>query len=381
MAYIPPHKRHSSSKPSPTPEKFVQEFDKKLNLGSRPGLLENRNQQFSQSGKIVYAPSSISRWWPIGLMDGLCPSSVKLQPVPCELIERKGGEKPLAFVHDCLSKEENEMEQDLIKSPWSSITEEFLLDLQVAAQNVRKQMEMEGSFLVKPSLVARFGKVLFHGGPSMTPNVILKSVAAESSSRNKVNKIFYTNVEDRLRPKSTITCKCTVKKDGSELVIEKLNQVRHLVIDISCLNKSLDVRLMLCRKFLMTSLADEEQGIVELVNSAIIDPSVKGGLRWPYGKQSLQDRFSVVGIWHTKHTIFKNQKMQLKLRSADRFDFQTSMGETAEEVTLKMSALAKQLVELEAEEGVIAEMVQETLKLIWENFLSCDCSFPWIPKT
>ncbi|XP_068657485.1 uncharacterized protein [Aristolochia californica] len=404
MAYIPPHKRHSSSKPSPTPEKFIPQFEKKLSRG----LHARKGQHSSHSGKYAYAPISISRWLPIGLMDdGLCPPSVKLLSIPCEVIGRRSAENPWAFVHDRLSKDENEMKRSSIKSPWLSITEEILSDLQTAAQHLRREMDIEDSLLIRPSLVARFGKIFFHGGPSIEPDNILKSAG------NKVHT-FYTSIPDsyvefvqsvaiprlavefesekehyhvkvydKLRPKSTISCKCTVKKDGGGLVIlvMELNQVRHLVVDVSCLDKDLDVRLMLYTKTLITNLTEEEeQGIRELINSAVIDPDVRGGVRWPLGKQTFLDRFSVVGVWHTKYRAFRSPMMRLKLRNADRFDFRTSMGERAEEVTLKMTGMAKQLLDRKAEESLNALMLKEMLRLIWENFLSCQCSFTWSPK-
>lgn len=89
---------------------------------------------------------------------------------------------------------------------------------------------------------------------------------------------------------------------------------------------------------------EEEQCIRELVKSAILDPKVKGGLRWPLGKESSGDRFSVVGCWHTKYKAFKNSSTRLKLRNADRFDFMNSTGEDAREVTLKLEELAMYLL-------------------------------------
>ncbi|KAL6011818.1 hypothetical protein ACLOJK_002284 [Asimina triloba] len=52
-------------------------------------------------------------------------------------------------------------------------------------------MEIE-KFEVKPSFAARFGKILFDG--SIDLNTIWKKLIAETTSRNQVKKLFYTNV-------------------------------------------------------------------------------------------------------------------------------------------------------------------------------------------
>ena len=70
---------------------------------------------------------------------------------------------------------------------------------------------------------------------------------------------------------------------------------------------------------------------------------MKGGLRWPLGKECLAERFSVVGVWHTKYKVFRGQSMKLRLRHADRYDYKTSAGEVSEEVTLKLTGISKLL--------------------------------------
>lgn len=66
---------------------------------------------------------------------------------------------------------------------------------------------------------------------------------------------------------------------------------------------------------------------------------MKGGLRWPLGKESFGDRFNVVGVWDTKAKTFKSSSIRLKLRDADQFDFRTSTGEVAKEVSMKMTGI------------------------------------------
>ncbi|XP_052187927.1 uncharacterized protein LOC127798414 [Diospyros lotus] len=55
-----------------------------------------------------------------------------------------------------------EFDRDVSKSPWGYVAENVQQDLLSSFQNVRKAMEskeLEG----KPTLVAGFGKILFHG--------------------------------------------------------------------------------------------------------------------------------------------------------------------------------------------------------------------------
>ena len=86
---------------------------------------------------------------------------------------------------------------------------------------------------------------------------------------------------------------------------------------------------------------EEEHGIRELLKHAVLDPRVKGGLRWPPGKETFGDRFSVVGTWHTKLKSYRGHSMRLKMRDADRLDLRTSAGEVVKEVTLKMVGISK----------------------------------------
>ena len=88
---------------------------------------------------------------------------------------------------------------------------------------------------------------------------------------------------------------------------------------------------------------DERHCIEELIESAILDPNVKGGLRWPLGKASSGDRFSVVGVWHTTTKAYSSASVRLKVRHADRFDFQTSTGKSASEVYLKLKGVVSEL--------------------------------------
>lgn len=88
---------------------------------------------------------------------------------------------------------------------------------------------------------------------------------------------------------------------------------------------------------------DEIRWIEELISSAILDPDVRGGLKWPLGKDSAGDRFTVVGVWHTVGKSFRNSSIRVRARLANRFDFRSSSGEVAREVVVKILELAPHL--------------------------------------
>ena len=88
---------------------------------------------------------------------------------------------------------------------------------------------------------------------------------------------------------------------------------------------------------------NEIECIKSLIGSAVLDPDVKGGLRWPLGMDSSGDRYAVVGVWHVNAKSFRNSSIRLKARHADRFDFRTSSGEVSREVAMKMKGIVSNL--------------------------------------
>ncbi|OVA17184.1 hypothetical protein BVC80_1301g16 [Macleaya cordata] len=373
-------RRHSKDVegPSPAPCSLIPQFQKNVNLRSSSSSSERRKDTHAlQGGKIIYARHSTSRCYiAASTDDDQLPGSIRLEPISLESIERRSREKPLVLVCAHKEKEVNEITSSLAKGPWISIAEKIQPDLLASFQNVRKEMDLEEYEKVKPLFVARFGRILFQGSPSISLDTINNSSTAEAAL-DQVKKSFYTNVPssymdailggvvtktgfdfdeekenyqvkvfDKSRPNVTISCKCTATKVGGELELYKfeLNQVRHLVVDIACLDKNLDLRLMLATKRILTALTDDEKlSLRNLIKSAVVDPDVKGGLRWPLGKESFGDRYCIVGVWHIKAKSFKNSVMRITLRHADRFDFRTSTGEVANEVILKMTRLVGHL--------------------------------------
>ncbi|KAJ1696927.1 hypothetical protein LUZ63_005439 [Rhynchospora breviuscula] len=382
MSYVPPHKRHDRNlTPTPVPS----------SLNPKPFSSPRHH-----SSKIVYSPCAISRWYSTSSDS----ETLALVPYDSELIERKYGSKPLTLT----VTDEAGLGKDEERAVLRGIVEKVAKNLIETSRYALKEKEREEREDVKLLLGARVGKVLFNGDSSVCLDSIKKASMSEEEGWNKlVHKTFYTDVSeeyireaeellvgkfgfkfeaakehyhvkifDKHQPDSTISCKCTASHDGNiELYKIELNQLRYMVTDISCVSKNFDLRIMLTTKKTLKKLdADVANGIDQLISAAVTDSDVKGGLRWPLGKESVADRFVIVGVWHTKYKALSRDKIRVKMRLADRFDYRTSTGEAANEVSFKLSGLLEQLTEDNCCEGKVADMIQGAVDLICDNFLT-----------
>ncbi|OWM63215.1 hypothetical protein CDL15_Pgr010615 [Punica granatum] len=350
---------------------LVPRFQKNLNLGSKPSM--------DKSGKIVCADTAIWRWFAVGL-DGNeteGPPPVLLQRVPVEVIERINGEKPLALVRSSRLSE-GQRTLDSSDKPWTYLIEKILPDLISSSKFMRGQMEAEGwnSKDVKPKLVARVGKILFIPRRPSNWEEDLNKDSINEATLKQLKRFFYTNIPASYMKGIVdevflqIGVKFEDLKDVYSVKVE-LNKIRHMVHDISCIEKNLDLRLMLSTKQTLTSLRDdEEESIKALIASVILDPTSKGGLRWPFGKASSPgDRYRVIGVCHTVSRIYVSPLMRLKVRDVDWFDFKTSVGETKEEITLMLKGIASELLGKKLDINSVSDMLRNVLKLLWEHFL------------
>lgn len=378
MANLPPRKRHSNAaqKSTSTPAPTFLRCNKVMTHGQA-------SSNSNRTSRTVYANNSISRWFIAGLLNY---DSIQLEPFD---YDRKSW----------IIKGRNDEESE--EMPWVKIVERILPDLIGCYTKAIKDLGV-GTDVAKISFVAKLGTVLFDGN-SVDVESIKKAAYLRTDSRNQIKKSFHTNVSskhveelmnfvvpkhgfdfesekenynvkifDKLQPKSIISCKCTVD-DGGSLKIHKteLSPVRHLVIDVSCLHKDLDLRLMFVTKKLVRHLDDDaNERVNNLLKSAVIDPRVKGGLKWSFGNESEANRFSIAGVWHTKFKVYKNDRMRIKLRHADRFDHKTSTGGISDEVTIKLTGISKYFMDENVEEDVINEMTQEAVHYILEHFMS-----------
>ncbi|XP_055960959.1 uncharacterized protein LOC126672166 [Mercurialis annua] len=391
MAYIPPHKRHSLDKDRPPPvgESIRPLFKKKMSLNAT-----------NKSGKIVYANTSITTWFAVGLTDNdQFPSHVRLEPVSAESFKHQPGGKYLILVNTNVNEENNEVSKNCIRSPWETIASNVQQDLFSSLEILRKGVSYHELEKVKPTLVARFGKIRFHGIPSVHQNQVNETVLRplirsfcttipSSYMKNVIDEvvqkigiyfeeekdIYHVKLSDNTRTDSTVSCKCSVKADKTLMFYKvELNLVRQMVADISCLDKNLDLRLMLCSKRILTALTEDEiYSIKEVVSSAVLDSDVKGGLRWPVGKTSSGDRFSVVGVGHTVTRSYSSPSLRLKVRHADRYDFRRGIGEAGKEVHMKLKGILSVFLEHGAQNDSVSDMLKDSLKLIWDNFLCCE---------
>ncbi|XP_055962273.1 uncharacterized protein LOC126666020 isoform X2 [Mercurialis annua] len=270
--------------------------------------------------------------------------------------------------------ENNELSKNYMRSAWKIMLEQ---DLFSSLEILRKEMRYHGLEKVKPTLVARFGKIR-SPGPSVSLENLQKNHVNETCLRHskrsfysKVPSSYMKNIVDEVVQKIGIDFEG--EKDIYHVKVE-LNQVCQMIADISYPDKNLDLRLMLCSKRILTAdLTDAEIiSIKELVSSAVLDSDVKGGLRWPVGKTSSRDRFSVVGVWHTVTRAYSSPSLRLIVRHADRYDFRTGFGEAGKEVHMKLKGIVSEFMEQGAQNDSVSDMLKDSLKLIWDNFLCCE---------
>ncbi|XP_010431345.1 PREDICTED: uncharacterized protein LOC104715651 [Camelina sativa] len=356
MSYVPPHKRHENVavRASPVP----------TSLPTKP----NKNL-WSRDRTIIYADDWISRLLLVGSNGD---DSFQLVPVSSEW-RRDTEEKSLVIL----------TKSNYIKpeNPWLWVAAKVEDDLILGFGRAKKMLLRYGSedVKVKLRLIARFGKVLdcplveertlnkwkksfqTNVPKSYVENIEYGVVPDMRFCVEKTKELYLVNVLDNTRPGVTIYCRC--KAD--------LNVLRHLVLDVSCLDQELDMRLMVDSKRTLTNLSETEiKNLKELTDSAVIDPNVKGGLKWPLGKSSCADRYNVCGVWHTVTTTYRNQTLMLQIIEADRYDFRSGVGGTTREVELKVKALSTMLVKEEnVEKKCVSDMLKDCLKAVWDYFL------------
>ncbi|KAF6159051.1 hypothetical protein GIB67_032668 [Kingdonia uniflora] len=125
-------------------------------------------------------------------------------------------------------------------APWVYIADKIESDLVASIEHLRSKMGSgECEEVLKPVFVAQFGKVVFHGIPFSNFNTISKNSGVEAA----LSQVF-----DKDRPfdkdqYQIISCKYSVMGIDGKLELHKMemNQVHYSVIDMSCLDKNLDL--------------------------------------------------------------------------------------------------------------------------------------------
>ncbi|XP_056854681.1 uncharacterized protein LOC130504119 [Raphanus sativus] len=375
MSYIPPHKRHSKDpdRPSPVPDSLATKFKKNLHFNS---------SNSDKRDRIIYSGDSITKWFLIGSngIEDEIPPSAKLVPLSSDSVLCKKGKKPSILMN---INDHNESEEEEERTRWLLIAEKVQEDLVLAYERAKTAMDGENQHVLR--LVASFGKNFFYGQtPSNkifstdVPTSYLQHIKSELVPRHgfciDLEKERYTvKVSHYTRPNETISCKCTVKEDGRLSMYKvELKLVRHLVLDVSCIDKNLDMRLMLAAKRKITSLTEKEiSDIKGLLDSARVDPNVKGGLRWPFGKSSSGNGYSVFESCHVKATVYNNQTLRLRVRETDRFNESIGTGEVKREVMLMLKDMNTKLQEQNIDRGCVLEMLRDVLGTLCD-FLRCE---------
>ncbi|CAI0433815.1 unnamed protein product [Linum tenue] len=198
--YIPPNKRHSvesGRRTPPTPEAFALQFRRILDLSPNSSIAR-------KTGKIIYANNSISRWFAVGLDDEhQFPPNIWLKPVFLESIQRREGETPLILVNDKHSSAESDgVVPRCLRTPWDVIAADVLEGLLSSFGILRSEMEAQRLEKIKPTLVARFGKIVFRESPSMRLVSIcqrkrLVSIGSDQQLEDALmrsKRTFYTNL-------------------------------------------------------------------------------------------------------------------------------------------------------------------------------------------
>ncbi|KAJ4895800.1 Uncharacterized protein Rs2_22594 [Raphanus sativus] len=343
MSYVPPHKRHENVA---------------LRASSVPPSLPTKHK----NTKIIYANDFISRWFLVGSEHNN--NSFQLVPVSPEW-RRWPEDKSLVI----LVKSESEK----LGTPWLWVAEKVENDLILGFGRAKKMLLRYASEDVNLRLIARFGKLVFNGSSSSSGTLRDENVTKrvleklKKSFNTNVPKSYVENVAYGVVPKMGLSV-----EETKELyhVKAELNALRHLTLDVSCLDQDLDMRLSVDSKRTLTNLSENEiKNLKELTDSAVIDTNVKGGLKWPLGKSSCGDRYSVCGVWHTVTTAYRNSSLRLQVREADRYDFRTGIGGSSREVFLKLKALSKLLKEEDAERKCVSDMLKDCLETVWDYFL------------
>ncbi|PIA29970.1 hypothetical protein AQUCO_05800212v1 [Aquilegia coerulea] len=405
MAYIPPHKRNSKDKATTSSTNVHEQsfnFERTKGKGEQreplskwfivPSIETTKDDDHDSS-----IPLKLIQWETENNLfqlvsdnkvvndhddehDGNFSSSIAQSQIE-SINQHRSEQKPTILVCDYYPRKEfgepnikvNEIVNQFPKTPWMSIAKEIQRDLFASFQNVRSEMHYGGTESIKPSFVVRFGKYVLHGidldtdldtirtlsvktalsqllrsfqkdVPNSFVKAILEGVVPQLGADFYAEKeYYYIKVFDKYRRHANVTCKCRVMNVVGELDI--------------------------CKD-------DEKYSLTKLVKSAVIDSSMEGGLRWPVEKglrwplerESLDDRYVVIGVWHTKSKVFRNSSMKLKLRNVDWINVRTSTGEVKQEVTLEMTDIDKKLKDADVELHSVNGMVDDTLKLLWDHF-------------
>ncbi|KAH9784326.1 hypothetical protein KPL71_009613 [Citrus sinensis] len=355
MAYIPPNLRRSKDpqRPSPVPEMLEPIFNRKLKLGS------SKHDAGASTNCIEYGDHAVHRSFVCGLDNNKSISSDHFEEVPEEPDEQKRS------VTINLATDNDKACANTSRSPWESIAANVWPDVLSACNIVKNEMEE------KPKMVARFGNILFdeHISVVAAGNKCIHCLSTATFLVRETNQSVAMARNDLLSLESASehqvaetafkamrTCFDTgVPATYMEKIVHKV--VPKIGVDF------------VQDKDIYHVQDDDMSSIRILINSAIPDPKVKGGLRWPVGK-SYSGNYTVVGVWHNEFKSYKSPSLKLKVRNVDRFLFKAGTGVATIEINLKFRRIISDIQDGEIDPDSIYNGFKDKLRLIWDHFLS-----------
>ncbi|XP_010247070.1 PREDICTED: uncharacterized protein LOC104590203 isoform X2 [Nelumbo nucifera] len=342
MAYVPPHKRYTEDD-----ELFSQGNRGPSSSGCSP---DRKKDRWSRGeGIITYAEGAEHRRWSIGLAEDDQPSD-------------SGSSQT---------------------SPWVSIARKILPDLLTCFQNIRN--EEESGQVATPLFMARFGYKTDYRFNANVPSSFMNAIASNVVQKigvvdvDKEYEYYHFKVNDKSQPNVTLSCTCSLNEvDGEWEPGQKIevNPTRHLVHDIACHGKKLDLRLMLSTRKLLTVLNESEKHeLTHLIKYAVQDLEAQGRISQCH-LQSFGRQYKIIEAWHTKSTSFNNPLIKLKVKDGYKFNCKSQTKEDSRDISIEMTRVVELLQDQAVDSGLVNKMLEETLKLIWDNLLSYDEEAP-----
>ncbi|VVB05646.1 unnamed protein product [Arabis nemorensis] len=147
----------------------------------------------------------------------------------------------------------------------------------------------------------------------------------------ETKELYHVKVADKTRPDVTISCKC----------MAELNALRHLILDVSCLDQDLDMRFSFDRS--------------------------KCERRFKVAAWEIFLRDSVCGVWHTVATTYPSPgfKSVRRIDLISELELEEPQGKSINEVTV---VLFCKFQEEEVNMKCVSDMLKDCLKEVWDYF-------------
>ena len=102
--------------------------------------------------------------------------------------------------------------------------------------------------------------------------------------------------------------------------------------------------ILITGKLFVLLQEDDKQMIRNLIDSAVVDSNVQGGLRWPLGKTGFGQKFRVYLTSQITCKVYKNSSLKLKINEVDEYYLVSSKGLVEKEVVMSLKGLSSELL-------------------------------------